>query len=396
MRPGLGLVLSGGGARGAYEAGVLGYIFGELAPKHATRSSLRVIAGTSVGAVNGAFVASVAHDLGPGVAQLEALWRELELDHVMRFGVRQLAGLPRVLFGGVEAPGLFDATPLVKLVGEGVDWRRLRQNLREGILGALAATATNVPTGRPTIFIDRAPGVPLPERFTQPRVAIKAVRMGPAHVLASAAIPIVFPPIRVGRQLHCDGGLRLNTPIAPALHLGAERLLVIGVSDPEQGVLQVLPDDRYPGATFLLGKVLNAFLIDHLNSDLAELRRVNQRLEDGIEAFGPRYLDAMQEKSLERGESPRGIVPVVSVRPSEDLGGIASRVLARQRKRFGRALGKPLLRLVDAGEGQDADLASYLLFDGAYARALMDLGRRDAAQQRDEIASLLFDHTSSG
>ncbi|MEM1417912.1 MAG: patatin-like phospholipase family protein, partial [Myxococcota bacterium] len=331
-----------------------------------------------------------------GVGKLEALWRELELADVMRFGVRQMTVLHRVLLGGERATGLFDATPLIRLVGQGIDWRRLGRNLREGHLSAITVSATNVPTGRPVIFVDRAPGVARPGRFSQPQVVVRGVRIGPAHVLASAAIPVVFPPIRIGRQLHCDGGLRLNTPIAPALHLGVRRLLVVGVSDPEKEVTQVVPDDRYPGATFLLGKVLNAFLIDHLNSDLAELQRINQRLADGMAVYGPRYLEKINARAVARGEPARGIVPVVSVRPSEDLGEIASAMLAKGRKRFGRALGKPLLRLVDAGEGQDADLASYLLFDGEYARALMDLGRRDAMRQRDEIASLLFDQDESG
>ncbi|MBX3246883.1 MAG: patatin-like phospholipase family protein [Myxococcales bacterium] len=385
----LGLVLSGGGARGAYEVGVLHYVFHDLVTEQRRAPALRVIAGTSVGAVNATFLGSTAEDFPRGLDHLVELWERLSLADVMSFGFRQATSLHRVLFGGRHGVGLLDASPLVRLVSEGVRWRQLGRNLRTGVLGALTVSATNVPTGRPVVFVDRHPNIPPPTKIPPP-ATVRCCRIGPAHVLASAAIPFVFPPIRIGRQLHCDGGLRLNTPMSPAIHLGADRLFVIGVSDPTAD-RPALPDDRYPGAPFLLGKVLNAFLLDHLTADLQELQRINNFLRDGVRVSGPGFLDEMNALARERGEADKRIVDALAIRPSQDLGRIASGHLKKKSRELGRTLGRQLLRLLDVGESGDADLASYLLFDGDYARDLIELGRSDARAKRDAIESFLFD-----
>ena len=391
MNSGLGVILSGGGARGAYEAGVLEYAFGDLARRVGRTPQLGVISGTSVGAVNGTYLASTADDTASAVSDLRRMWCELELADVLSFGFRQAAGLHRVILGGKRATGIFDASPLASMVGEGIRWRKLGRNLRAGKLRALVVSATHVPTGRPVVFVDRSPDTPVPQGFSA-NVQVRALRIGPAHVLASASIPLVFPPVRVGRELHCDGGLRLNTPMAPALHMGMNRLLVIGVSDPGHRRVP-LQTGRYPGASFMLGKVLNAFLLDHLNSDLEELHRINSYLKDGVAAYGPEFVKRINQASKARGGMARRIVNDLVIRPSVDLGLIASEYLKSHRARFGAALGRSFLRMLDVGTHGDSDLASYLLFDGEYARELIDLGRKDAAARRDELEAILFDHT---
>lgn len=387
---GIGLVLSGGGARGAYEAGVLGYAFGDLARRERRTPPLSIVAGTSVGAVNAAFVASRVHDLERSMARLEALWGDLELDDVMDFSVRHAAGLPRVLFGGAEGQGIFDTAPLRKLTENEVDWGRLNANLERGVLQALTITATHVTTGRPVVFVQRAPGTRLPVEL-RGRAVVRETRMKPEHVLASSAIPLLFPSVDIDGYLHCDGGLRLNTPMSPAIHCGADRLLVVGVSTPAHAGGANLTPGHHPGAPFLLGKVLNAFLLDHLNSDVAELDRVNAMLRHGIEVHGEGFIDRMNELAARDGTPQRRVVDYLAVRPSVDIGQIAAEQLRRRGSRMRGGLGKLALRMLDVGEGADADLASYLLFDGDFARALIDLGRRDAHERRAELAEFLFD-----
>jgi NTE family protein len=210
-------------------------------------------------------------------------------------------------------------------------------------------------------------------------------------VLASAAIPLIFPPVAIDGHLHCDGGLRLNTPMAPAIHLGAGRIFAVGVSSPVSIGAPALAQGVYPGAPFLLGKVLNAFLLDHLAMDLVELERINHFLRDGMQVFGPTFLERMNALQAARGEPRRRLVHHIAVRPSVDLGRIAAEHIRSHRVRFGRMLGRTLLRLLDVGEGADSDIASYLMFDGEYAKKLIELGRADARARRDEIAAFLFD-----
>lgn len=383
------IVLSGGGARGAYEAGVLRYVFGELSQRYGA-PKLDIVSGTSVGAINGAYLASVVHDPTPGIARLTALWSELELDRVLGFGMGQAARLPRVLSGGSDGAGIFDVTPLTKVVGQNMRWADLARNVRRGRLHALTISATHVATGRPWCFVDRAPEVPLPSGMP-PTMVVRADRIGPEHVLASAAIPILFPPVPVHGDLFVDGGLRLNTPMSPAIHLGARRVLVIGLNAaPTAPAVPAFAPGVFPGVAFLLGKMMNAFLLDHVNADFYELERVNRMLDDGIATYGADFVEKLNERATAQGRAPRERIHALAIHPSEDIGRLAASHLRTHRARFGKLLGRTLLRLLDLGEGADADLVSYLLFDGGFARDLMDLGERDARAREAELARFFF------
>ncbi len=393
---GLGLILSGGGARGAYEVGVLQYIFSEFLDTNGKGPKVDLISGTSVGAVNGAFVASAIGDVPAGVKQLVSIWTGLELPHVLGFGLRQAAGLYRVLLGGSgQARGVFDPTPLSALVGRNVRWRRLRQNIRSGALRALTVSTTHVGTGQPVIFVDAAPGIGIPDSLGL-HALVRRARIGQHHVLASAAIPLIFPPVEIGDEIHCDGGLRLNTPMGPSVHLGMNRLLVIGLSTPHSADRRAVKDGKYPGATFMLGKVLNAFLLDHVNTDLLEVQRINDFLRDGVRAYGPEFVDRINEAAQARGAlAKRRLLSSLVLRPSVDIGQVASEYLASNRVRFGKSLGRAFISMLDVGAGAEADLASYLLFDGGFAETLIEMGRRDAHAKRDEIEAFLFEDPDS-
>lgn len=381
-----GVVLSGGGARGAYEAGVLSWWLEDLA-RDGRPVDLHAICGTSVGAIHAAFLAGALHDPAAAARRLTDLWSGLQLDHVLRIGAAQALSLWRVALGGAAGAGLFDARPLTALVGRSIDWWGLHANVAAGRVGALTVTATHVPTGRPVVFLEAPEAQPTPVG-TGRRVVVRRAPLTPAHVLASASIPLIFPPVKVGGDLYCDGGLRLNTPMGPALRLGSDRLLVVALNTArEEAGVPELGSGRYPGAPFLLGKMLNAFLLDHVAQDLENLHRVNDLLEDAVAAGAT--LEGMAGAAQARGAPGHTRIPATAIRPSEDLGELAESTL-RRLSWIGRApVVHSLLKLVDVGEGSGADLASYLLFDGGYTRELLDLGRQDAARQADALRSFL-------
>ena len=150
----------------------------------------------------------------------------------------------------------------------------------------------------------------------------------------------------------------------------------------------------FPGIAFLLGKMMNAFLLDHVNADFYELERVNRMLDDGMAIYGADFVDRLNARAVTEGRAPRERIHALAIHPSEDIGRLAATHLRKHRARFGKFLGRTLLRLLDIGEGADADLVSYLLFDGGFARDLMDLGERDARAREAELARFFFESAS--
>jgi NTE family protein len=387
-------VLSGGGARGAYEVGVLSYVFGELARLRGGRPpSIDILCGTSVGAINACYIAAHASDPSLGIKRLVQLWNDLELPKVLGFGVRQALGLPRlILGGGSNASGLFDVRPMARLIEREVGWRSIQRHLRRGNIRALSISTTEVSTGRTVIWMQTAPDVALPTT-APPRTLIRADAIGTPHALASAAIPLLFPPVKLGGEFYCDGGLRLNTPMAPALRLGATHVFSVALSREMQGIVtpESGPAHRPLGAAALLGKVLNAFLLDHVVNDLDVLARINMILDDGISAYGADFLAKISAAARARGGETYRPVQCLAIKPSQDIGRLAAEHVMHGRMRGNPIVAKQLLKALYIGGDTDADLASYILFDGGFARKLIDLGRADAEARREEILQFFAD-----
>jgi NTE family protein len=277
---------------------VLSYIFDELRETRDKPVQVDIICGTSVGAINSVALAGSMIEQREGMQHLVRLWSNLEIDRVLDFGWKQAASLTGV-FGTGIGTGLFDSAPMERLLRRQVPWGQIGNALRRGNLRALSITCTEVRTGRAVLFMQTGLGTSLPSH-SPPRTLMRSEIIGPRHVLASASLPLVFPPVRVGNHLYVDGGLRHNTPVAPALRLGATHVLVVGSSREVVGVLE--PDENAElTAASVLGKVMNALMLDHLDNDLAQVALLNDLHKTGEEAFGPEFAEKMRKVAARRG-----------------------------------------------------------------------------------------------
>lgn len=397
-RPRVGLVLSGGGARGAYEVGVLRYIRERI--KGDTRFD--VITGSSIGAINGAYIAATADRPKAQGRLLARVWTELNLDEVCRFGWSQMRSLPQVLFGkvgaktthGAQIGGLVDPRAMQALVRTRMPWHAITENLHRGHLSAISCTATEVATGIVTIFVQTADGKLPPHWPAAQRQSVVLTPITAAHALASGAIPVLFPAVRVGDQLYADGGLRQNTPLRPAMRLGATRLLVIGLRHkPDAGEYRTIREEAesaFPSALFMLGKVLNVLLLDKVENDLDRVKRMNQILAAGTREFGPDFTTRLASAMQKEKATAYSPVHTVLIRPSQDLGRVAFETVQRTGlSRYSGVVARWIRWAVQAdGARQESDLASYVLFDPDYVTRLIDLGYADAARHHAELMTL--------
>jgi len=334
----IALVLSGGGARGAYEAGVVAGI-AEVLGRRAPNPLFDVLTGASVGAINAAHLAAFADRVDHGIPQLLALWQSLRIETHLRPRLRQFLGWPRTGFikkAGQGSPhglrwgrALLDARPLEQLVEAEIPWERVHENVRTGRVRALIVSAMSIESGRTFTFAELSPGS---EHVASrdPGRASRVEQITADHVLASAALPLLFPARRIGSSYFCDGGLRFNTPIAPAIRTGANKLVVVALrarrlaSDDEEAL------DQYPNPIFLLGKILDALLLDPIDYDLQVLERFNRLLEALVATVSPAALARIQHVvETDRGLGYRPLRTLV-FRPSRDIGALALEHLRRR------------------------------------------------------------------
>jgi NTE family protein len=386
--PRIALILAGGAARGAYEVGVVQHILEEVSRDLGRTVRFDIYCGTSVGAINACALAAFA-DL-PGAAQaarLRAQWERLRVGHVVRVDTGEVFGVVRSLLGRTrkgDRGGVLDPTGLERIVETAIPWSRIGDNIRAGLLDAVTISTTHVATGKTTVFVERQG--PLPDWGRDPTVEVRAAQLGAVHALASAALPFVFPCVAIDGQFHCDGGLRQNVPLSPARRLGADGMIVISPRYADVDEADPANETAYPSPFFLLGKVLNALLLDRIDADIDRLQRMTAVLDAGIAVYGPQFLEEVN-RHLRPGSPERSLRPIraVLIRASENIAALASEFVRTPAfgSRAGGVVGALLRRL---GEGsRESDLLSYLLFDGEFARTLIELGRNDARARHAEL-----------
>jgi NTE family protein len=365
-------VLGGGGAHAAYQVGVLAAIV-ERVPG----VEFPILTGVSAGAINIAFLAAHRGSLGGAVAALRREWGRLTVERVYRIRPAHLVGaglrwLAETAFGRHGGPavvrGLMDLQPLRQFLARGLDFDGIDTNIATGRLRAVALSATPYASDQTVTFVHGAEAVPTWRRAL--RYSVKT-RLTLDHVMASAAIPILFPAVRLGDQFYSDGSVRQTAPLAPAIHLGATALLVI-TTRPDPQTSPPVPSSarEYPSVAEVIGLLLHAVFQDGPDADAERLERINHLL-DTCPGGAP-------------GADGLRPVRLLLLRPSRDLGALA--VAHRVR----------LPRLVDwvvrgmGGHGAAAaDFISYLLFDPAYTTALIELGYADAQGQWPRIERFL-------
>jgi len=367
IRARTGLVLQGGGARGAYQIGALKAIAELTAPE---RAPFPIICGTSVGAINAAPLAASAQNVRRGVARLETVWRGLHCSSIYDTRMRAIMAtsahwLFTLALGGLGVGNpcaLLDNAPLGHLLNREYGRDGLRRAIDSGALRALCITASSYGGGQAISFFEGAPDI---EEWDRARRHGRRTEIGVPHLMASSALPFMFPAVRIDDEYYGDGALRLTAPFSTAIRVGADRLLVIGARDSLDPVEGPGGAPEYPSIGEMAGHALDILFNDNLDADLERLNRVNRTL-----ALLPE--DARQETDLR-------VIDTLMLEPSRDLRDIAAEHMQEMPTTI-----RLLLRSLGSW-GSNGRLISYLLFEPGYIGALIDLAYEDTMRRADEV-----------
>jgi NTE family protein len=404
----VGLVLAGGAARGAYEVGIVRYVLEQVSRALGRPVPIDVLSGTSAGSINALMLAAHADKPAERGAMLAQQWTSLDLEDIVRPSVREMLHVgARILGRGARRTdgerrhrgGIFDPSGIERIVRASVPPGAIAEHMRAGRLAAVSISTTHVATGRTVVFVQRREGG-LPRWGNDPTMVAREASIHPDHALASAAIPLLFPAVEIGGRFYCDGGLRQNVPLSPARRLGADRLIVVSPryirEDQPTAALAQARELEYPDPLFVFGKAMNALLLDRIENDIDRLQRLNAVLAAGARRFGPGFAVALNEELGRAKESGLRPLDVVYVRASQDIGVLAAEY-ARSAEFARRArgwVGRALRRMAE-GE-KEADLLSYVLFDGGFAGRLIEIGFSDARARHDELLAFFAKRLEDG
>jgi NTE family protein len=390
----IALVLAGGAARGAYEVGVLDYLVNDVGKALGRPIPIDILCGTSVGAINACAMAAFADDYAVAVQKLIQQWETLRVSHVVRVDTSEVFAVLRGMFGNRPATdgGILDPTGLQRIVATAIPFQRISENIAAGNVEAVTVSTTHVATGRTCVFVQNASGT-LPYWGRDDTIIARPTVLTAVHALASAAIPFVFPAVPVDGDLHCDGGLRQNVPLSPARRLGADGMIVIsprylGHLEDGEALDGATPEPVHPGdPLFLLGKTLNALMLDRIDNDIDRLQRMTAVLEAGQRVYGEDFVEKLNREMGRSGDRLVRPIQAVLVRTSVDISRQAAEFV-RSPAFASRASGmvaRLMKRLADGSGRRGSDLLSYLLFDGEFARQLIEAGRADARARHEEL-----------
>lgn len=370
-KPKTALILSGGGARGAYQVGVLKGL-AEILPEKET-SPFRILSGVSAGAINCSKLASDIEHFGNAVEKLTYLWSKISPDQVFKTDFLSLNKFSLGLFGEKKMNSLLETTPLQELIEKFCDFDKISKNLKDEVIDSMIITANNYDRSSAISFIQTLEHHAV---WKESRRQAQLATIGVEHIMASSAIPTLFPPIQIGKDFYGDGCVRNSTPCSPAIRMGAEKLFVIGVRTQLDAEKFKQWENRQhekktsptPSMIKVLNTLLNAVLLDSVEQDVMRIERINR-------------LARQVRKAKNHGAEEDGlkVIPALCISPSQDIGDLA-RHHAHHLPRLIRMTISAFGNLDEASE-----IISYLLFQPDFCKALINMGYNDALDSREQI-----------